>query len=188
VPPTPTATPTPEASFDVELHQGWNLVSLPLNTTTSSPRDILSAIEGVYETIFAWDSASQTWLSFSPALPDEIQSLTSLGPTQGFWLNAAENATLHVEGSLPGQTSIALATGWNLVGFPSLTPQDADTALATIAGKFSVVYGYEPTDPGNPWKRYDPSAPPFARTLQTLQPGRGYWIKATEPCNWTIGQ
>ena len=49
-----------------------------------------------------------------------------------------------------------------------------------------VVRGYEPTDVLDPWKRYDPSGPAYANDLVALQPGRGYWIKVTQDCEWSL--
>jgi hypothetical protein len=53
-------------------------------------------------------------------------------------------------------------------------------ALASIAGKYSQVSAYDASDTSDPWKRFDPSIPPFANDLLEMGPGRGYWLNVTE--------
>jgi hypothetical protein len=47
------------------------------------------------------------------------------------------------------------------------------------------VYGYAAGDVADPWKAYDVDVPlewaPLVNDLTALNPGQGYWIRATEP-------
>jgi hypothetical protein len=133
--------------------------------------------------VYAWDSAAQAWLSFTPALPDPMQSLQSLDRTQGFWIRALRNVTLRVQGSAPVQTAIVLNTGWNLIGFPAASAQDLQTALAPVAGRYGLVFEYVAN---TGWRSYSPAAPPFSNSLNSLRPGYGYWIYATQPSVWVV--
>ncbi len=181
--PTPTNTPTPTpSSVDISLYTGWNLISFPLVADTTSPRELFASIEGSYDSVYAWDSVNQEWLNFSPALPDEVQSLTSLDHMQGFWIHTLENLIWRVNGSPPAQTDIPLNVGWNLVGFPAGTAREVPDALATIDGQFSIVFEYDASVSPGLWRSYSTSAPPFGNTLAALRPTFGYWVKATEPC------
>ena len=119
------------------------------------------------------------------ALPDP-QTLDSLDRLQGFWIHAMADTTLVVAGSEQSETSIALYPGWNMVGFPASVPRDIETALGSITGKFGLVFEYDASDPGSPWKKHNPDAPSFVNTLSVLTPGRGYWIYATQACTWTV--
>jgi hypothetical protein len=177
--------PPPEAFFDVPLYAGWNLVSFPLIAAESSPRALLSEIEANYDLVYAWNSATLSWDSFMPLLPDP-QTLDSLDLTQGFWIRLTSDDTLSVGGWYPSETSIVLNTGWNLVGFPASEPQAIEAALGSIAGKFGLVYEYDASGPADAWRRYDPGAPPYASTLTALTPGMGYWINVTESCTWVV--
>ena len=77
----------------------------------------------------------------------------------------------------PGNaTYVPLKTGWNLVGYPSLTPLDIATALAGT--------GYD-----RPVEGYNSSAQyyisPLPDTYQ-MQTGEGYWVHVPADVIWTV--
>ena len=78
---------------------------------------------------------------------------------------------------LPNATPIALCVDYNLVGYLPETSKAVGTALASIAGHFQSVMSFDPTFGA---QSYYPDLPPLMNTLTTMQPGRGYWIKASE--------
>ena len=39
----------------------------------------------------------------------------------------------------------------------------------------------------DPWKAFDPDAPPLVNDLSTLGPGIGYWLQMTEPAVLQLG-
>jgi len=84
--------------------------------------------------------------------------------------------------------SVPMVEGWNLVGWTGDEVLVED-ALASIAGKYDQVYGYDAFD-DNPWRIYDltlaQERPDFLRTLWTMQRGRGYWVRCVEPCVWEL--
>ncbi len=185
--PTPTPSPTPPPSYSIPLHAGWNLVSFPINPASTNPRAVLASVDGSYDLAYAWDGASQSWRSFLPNLPDPLQSLKWLTRLQGFWIHATQPATLNVTGCpAESQSTVLLKAGWNMVGFPAGSARDIATALAPIAGKYTLVFAYDPARPDNPWRKYNPAAPSFANDLTLLEPGKGYWLKVSEACAWTI--
>jgi hypothetical protein len=66
--------------------------------------------------------------------------------------------------------------GWNLVSYPSLTPMDIATALATT--------GYD-----LPVEGFNASAPyrisPLVDTYM-MQPGEGYWVHVPADTVWVV--
>jgi hypothetical protein len=174
-----------QAYFTTTLGVGWNLVSFPLIPTTTNPRELLSGLGNAYDIVHTWDSAAQSWLTFNPSLPDP-QTLDVLDLTNGFWIHLVEEGILRVGGSQPTQTSIELSPGWNMVGFPASASRGVQTALASVAGKFTLLYEHNASNPDNPWRKYNPNAPSFVSTLTALTPGMGYWIRATEACTWVV--
>lgn len=48
--------------------------------------------------------------------------------------------------------------------------------LASLGGSLGMAIAYDPADPADQWKIYDPNAPAFANDLARLQAGRGYWV------------
>ena len=65
--------------------------------------------------------------------------------------------------------TIDLNKGWNLIGYPSLTEQNANVVLAGINDSLINVLGYE-----NKWLSYSPFK--SENSLKTLKPGFGYWV------------
>src|SRR5262249_36911465 len=129
--------------------------------------------------------AADPWKVYDPA--DPVGSdLTAVDERLGLWVDAASAASLPAPGSPPLGTTIHLCVGWNLVGFPAGQARPVANALASIAGKYQRVFGYDAADVADPWEVYDVAAPAWANDLQALQPGRGYWILATQETDLSI--
>jgi hypothetical protein len=93
------------------------------------------------------------------------QVIDSIRPGVGFWINypAAESLTIH--GIPVAQDTVAVGEGWNLIG-----SIDANVPVAGILSSppgmiTSKVFGY-----ANGYFITD-----------TLKPGKGYWIKVSQP-------
>jgi hypothetical protein len=83
--------------------------------------------------------------------------------------------------------SIPLRQGWNLVASPVI-PGDpaAASVFASIAGLLDLVYAYDACDTADPWKKYDPKAPPITNDLSTINVASGLWIKASADTTWLV--
>jgi len=173
-----------QGSVSVSLEANWNLVSIPIVPESAAITDVLESIDGKYVVVHAWDGAAQDWLTYNPSLPPGGQTLLALDEKTAFWILMTEAATLTVEGAPPVTTDQTLYAGWNLAAYPSARARPVAEALASIAGKYSIVWGYYADEP-LPWTRYSPAAP-FGNDLANLESGRGYWVKATEACVLTI--
>lgn len=57
-------------------------------------------------------------------------------------------------------------------------PVPVSVALITIDGRYSIVWGFEAETQS--WRLYDPAAPTFVNTLESLETGKAYWIHVTE--------
>jgi len=55
--------------------------------------------------------------------------------------------------------------------------------LENILDKLEVTYGFDDGE----WTWYNPTWPPEASTLTTLQVQRGYWVKVTDACDLGYG-
>lgn len=183
---TPTATPVTAPQAQVPLFLGWNLISLPIVPSSTDPSVVFSSLEGSLATVYSWNAQAGEWQTYDPALPPQSNTLTLVNERMGLWVHMNAGDTLEVSGAYPDSTTIPLYAGWNAVGFPASESRDPRAALASIADKVDVVLGYEPSDAADPWKRYSPAGPSFANDLATLEPGKGYWILATEDCLWEV--
>ncbi len=96
-------------------------------------------------------------------------------------------STIEAPSAPTTSATIALRSGWNLVGLP-LSPADPTPAsvFAPIAGQLSSVYSYDGCDTVDPWKRYDPLAPPQANDLTSVDVRAGLWIEAKAGVTLTI--
>jgi hypothetical protein len=125
-------------------------------------------------------------------------------PTQGFTgvdsfvygvsdgvsvVNATMTIQVIQEGSPPGPIPL-LQPGWHIFAYPVAGSRPVAQALSSINGSYSTVFGFEPTDPDNPWRMYDVTIPPpfdvILNTLTVLEYGRGYWINLTQPATLTF--
>lgn len=86
------------------------------------------------------------------------------------------SATVTINGATH---SISLVPGWNLVSF-NLHPQDTSIAvvLASISGKYDLVYAWDGAVSTNNWKKYDPAVG-YGNTLASLDETKGFWIHMT---------
>lgn len=171
---------------EVPLVAGWNFVSVPVQPADPAIAQVLASIAGKYSAVFSYNGCdtADPWKKYTPGAPPYTNDLTVLGFTQGFWINMLTQATLTLTGAPAVDPNIPLCVGWNMLGYPVSTPRTPAEALASVTGKYSMLVTYEATDPSNPWKRYDPAAPPFANTLMQMQAGHAYWLKVTVPCTW----
>ncbi len=176
------------AAGDVAVLPGWNLASIPYEPADPNPAGLFAPLGGAVQRVWVYDAcdAADPWKLYDPA--DAAGSdLTSLDERQGFWLDATEAASLPGGGaSAPAVTTIHLCAGWNLIGFPADQSRPVAAALLSIAGKYQRVFSYDPSDPLDPWTIYSVSRPSWANDLQLLEPGRGYWILATQDADLVI--
>jgi hypothetical protein len=185
--PSLTAVSSPAAtaasSLDsVPLLPTINLVSLPKEPPDPSPAAVLAPIPGRYEAVYAFDACDplDPWKVYDPANP-AASDLAALDHTQGFWIAATEAATLPVAGTQPAATEVPLCAGWNLVGYPLAQERPPLAALSSIADRLVRVYGFDPSDPADPWEVFDPAVPPWVSDLDAMRPGRGYWVLVSAP-------
>jgi uncharacterized protein YkwD len=71
---------------------------------------------------------------------------------------------------------VHVASGANLVVW-SLPDSDPASALQSVPGAGSVVYGYDAAT--GQWVHYSPSLPGYVQTLRLLRQGETYWFIAT---------
>jgi hypothetical protein len=79
--------------------------------------------------------------------------------------------------------------GWNLFGYPVPGARGVVTALQSISGNYTTVYGYdvgERSDPYDRWQVYDVAAPDWVNDLVELEFSHGYWINITPSAPITL--
>ena len=154
--------------FSINLSSGWNLVSVPLILVNDTLPYALSSIYGNYSAVFAYDDG---WASFNPDRPKALNSLDSLDIDHGYWIQMREADVLELEGAIVEEYSTGLSQGWNLIGYP-LAARSAEEAFTDV----EVVFKYD----DDMWYSYNPDKPGFLNSLDVIEPGYGYWVKAEQ--------
>jgi hypothetical protein len=189
-------------SKDLDLAKE-QFISLQATNSVTAPPSWATVVGQAYRITTNVPSLNGVSISFS-YLGSEVPAGEEEGLRIYFWNEPAErwemltttlnllrnNASALARG--PGlyalMSSIVLPiehAGWNLVAYPAPGSQPMPAALASIAGYYTTVYGYDPSDPADPWKVYDAGVPqewgPLVNDLHELRYGRGYWINVTQP-------
>jgi len=175
---------------DLPLYQGWNLVSSVVDPLKPAVSTVQRPIAGAYFVIQGFDGGAR---SYYPSLPPEINTLKTLDAAHGYWVKTTLTATvppgedeppvatLRLSGTrLPEDQPLALSAGWNLVSYLPQTALPVTVALASIAGKYTVVQGFD-----HGAQSFYPDLNPIFNTLLVMQPGMGYWIRTTQAVTLT---
>ena len=165
-------------SSTVDLVEGWNLISVPVEASDTSIGSVLSSIVGDFIAVWTYAADTSKWLRYDLEGPNFLNDLNTIRMGNGYWILMSSASTLSTHGDISG-TAILLQAGWNLVGCNSLTPLDIVDAMSSIDCEFSV-WTYDPET--EEWLNYDPGE--SFNDLDSMEPGRGYLIYTAESCIW----
>jgi hypothetical protein len=160
-------------SFNIDLLEGWNLISLPLIQSDTNVASVLFSINGEYKAVQWYDptDTGDPWKHYEPQKPMELNDLRDLDHTQGIWIYITEpgGTTLAVFGDeLTIGESITIHPGWNLVGYPSQSDKQVSVALNNLNWVTDIDYvGY-----------FDATTDKFVNLTGSdlMEVGRGYYM------------
>ena len=95
---------------------------------------------------------------------------------------ATAGTTLEVSGLILGLTTVSLAQGWNLVGFPAASAHPVDLWLYSLLDRVEIVYRLEAD---GSWRRYIPATPELS-SLTEAEPGHGYLVLANSVTHFVV--
>ena len=164
------------ALYEIQLHEGWNLISVPHVQVDTAIDDVLRDINGKWDYIQWYDAASGEWKSNATFKPQQLNDLFVINRTMAFWINITEpNVNLTVRGHLSTYTEIQLYAGWNLVGYSTQNTETVGNVLwGTGADRVEV---YNATAP----YRIKEVGPTYV-----MKPGEGYWVHVPTNTVWVI--
>jgi hypothetical protein len=175
-----------ERTSSIQLHTGWNLISLPKKPEPSDVQSVMRLVEVETNCNSVWSYEGGTWKRYNRTGPSFLNDLSTLGPGKGYWINMKSDDRLdglYVFGT-PADKRIPLTSGWNLVGYNSLSSTSLTDAMNnSVRGNWNSVWTYEE----GKWKRYNLTGKVFLNDLETLVPGMGYWIDMKSDATWTLG-
>jgi hypothetical protein len=149
-----------DRTVDIALHEGWNLVSLPV-----------APVSGVLSEVFAEEgepvvaSSGYVWADGGYATVDEVS------PLVGAWVYALRDAQLLVRGAVVSTSEMALVAGWNIVGVANPTEAAGLMAAGSLPGGFMT---WDPTVRRYWW-------------AEMLVPGSGYWVRSASAQSVPLG-
>jgi uncharacterized repeat protein (TIGR02543 family) len=177
-------------THSITVAPGWNLVSFYIHPADTGIATVLSSIAGNYDLVYGWKASDGTWMKYDPTA-GYGNTLNNLDETMGFWVHMTTGDTLEISGTIPASSNISLSAnvnGWNLVGYPDVTSLALPGALNDhgVGTNYSLVYAYHANDAADTWKLFDRQAVSYSNDLTTMNPGWGYWIKATANSTWNL--
>jgi hypothetical protein len=159
--------------YEMELAEGWNLISLPKIQSNNSISSVFSSIDGDYNAVQYYNTSDliDPWKDMEIAKPDELNDLSIVNHTMGIWILITKpgGTTLSVFGDeIVVTQSITLKPGWNLVGYPSTINKTRDLALNNLIYLTHVDSIWTYISETKQWREISPS--------DYFEVGRGYWI------------
>jgi hypothetical protein len=168
----------------ISLAAGWNFVSTLRQPPDTAIARVLSGISSNLSIVWAWNASAQVWVRYRPW--GSNNTLTTFESGRGYWLYMTVPAQLSVAGSV-GSNTISLTEGWNLVGYNGTDNTAVSTAIQSIAGKWTTMWGWT----SGTWYVHDEfiadnQIPAGLGVLSLFNQGRAYWmkIKTGQAGNW----
>jgi hypothetical protein len=172
-----------QPSYQIDLEEGWNLISLPLMQTNTSVDAVFSSIDGQYNAVYRYNVSDNddSWKLFHTSKPGNLWDLSKVNHTMGIWIYITQpgGTTMTVYGDqILTSQSILLQPGWNLVGYPKMINLNRTEALNNLDFGTDVnsIWTFYSNDQA--WKELGES--------DYFETGKGYWIYANTTCVWEI--
>ncbi len=129
-----------------------------------------------FDVVRYYDALDETdhWKEY--AIYKTYWDLEDVDNTMGLWVNLHQDDNVVVVGIIQNSTTISLAEGWNLVGYPSFDSTYTVAELKMDTGALRV-------------EGFDSTPPYHLRVLgdaEVLQAGRAYWVYVQSETTWTV--
>jgi hypothetical protein len=164
------------------LKQGWNLISIPLIQEEQNLTRVLGSIDSWYDAVQWYNitDISDPWKHFKLGKPFG-NDLYHLNESIGFWIHIIQpgDTIFLFNGTLPSvNQTIALHTGWNMVGYPSLKNYNRTKGLnnLTFGQDVNLIQWYDAAT--KTWHDLEEN--------DYFVPGRGYWVHTNVECEWEV--
>ena len=165
----------------LEFDEGWNLTSWYVIPENENMQELLSPLINNSQLI---KSINQNGDILQQMPWGWVNSIGNMANTEGYQIKVAEPCTLSTTGfivALP--MDIPFISGWNLMGWPAQSAEDAQTAFTSLINTNHLVKVIDQS--GNilqqlPWG--------WVNNIGSLSPGQGYQVKVSSNCAITINQ
>lgn len=163
----------------VPLEAGWNLVSWQVGGETTV-EGWAAGLENpdVLRSVWGYDAAAGQWRTWQGGIPGWEGDLETVGPGRGWWVQVNEAVVWEGEGE-PWEGAVSLVPGWNLAGFPGLEGTGLESLFGGAFDAVRQVWMFDAAGT-KAFAGYDATALPKRRDVESVEPGRGYWVFAEE--------
>lgn len=130
-----TINATGSETVTLDLGAGWNLITLPLNTSYTNAEELGSNITSCIE-VCQWNA---TFQSFEVHPVGTGTNNFAIEAGYGYFVQVTATTSFVIEGTSLTEPSVDLATGWNSMGWYNATTTDADSIGKNITGCSAVA-------------------------------------------------
>ncbi len=163
------------------LSSGWNLISWNVVPGDVDIQNILQSIIDEGKLMKVIDENGDI-LQHMPW--GWVNNIGDMANTEGYQVKTSGECTFSTDGSavaLP--IDIPMMNGWNQMGWPAQSPEDAETAFAALISSGTLVKVVD--ESGNilqhmPWG--------WVNNIGNLLPGEGYQVKVSSGCNLVVNE
>ena len=160
------------------LADGWTLIG---TTEDQSVQTALDAIAGPAGPIFTWNPFRQAFRAFNPALPGQLNTLSSFQRGEGVWVFSPGGGAW-TQRPFTEARSVPLSQGFNLVMWSGASGTPMADAVAGLGADFEVLFTWDTT--AQTFLSFNADVPPAFNTAATLTRGEGVWIRVTRATTW----
>ena len=163
------------------LVSGWNLLSWNVCPANMNIQDVLQPIINEGKLVKVIDENGNI-LQHMPW--GWVNNIGDMANTEGYQVKTNSECTLSTDGpavALP--IDIAMLSGWNLMGWPAQSGEDAEIVFADIISSNQLLKVID--ENGNilqnmPWG--------WVNNIGDMEPGKGYQVKTNAACTLTINE
>ena len=149
------------------LHQGWNLISLPYNST------FLGSLQNTENNVTSVWTYKGKWQAFSPRadisklfVDNNISLLKKITPSDGVWVQLDGNYTSTFAATPAYTNEMNITKGWNLLG-----TIESVTSLYAIDSK-AIFWKYK----NGEWLLGDNKSAEGLKKFSTISSDEGFWV------------
>jgi hypothetical protein len=164
----------------ISLTTGWNIISFNVIPNNQNMLSILQPLVNEGSLLKVMDESGNSIENVGGWLNEIGNSQVS----EGYKVKVSQNTTLNVKGTtvaLP--VNIPLTAGWNIISYPDLNPQNANTLLQDLMTSGKLVKVMD--ESGNAIENVGGN---WLSDIEYMVPGEGYKVKVNANCTLTINK
>jgi len=174
--PTVTPTPIPPIGTQINLHTGWNLVSVPgrLQEGTNTAM-IFAHVPSGGHSLLTYETGADSWII--------VKALDIIQPLNGYWIYAESPCVvpLHLDTNpIMVPPSRKIDAGWSLIGMAGLSNVTARDGLLPVRQQWAFLIGFDAKI-----QQYETSiingGSDEHNDAAHVFPYKGYWLFMREP-------